>query len=116
MRQKFKTSAASITCSSGRCRSIRAIFRASAPAGAVLFSLAARSCLLATPLHRPRFRRDLADELFPGSFLARRPEQTGAPRDGAMQAPQELRTGLDPVQQPRKRCGVADRKIARIIA
>ena len=40
----------------------------------------------------------------------------GAPRDRALQALEERGVGLDPVQQPRQRLGITDRKVARVIA
>src|SRR6266571_4553985 len=51
--------------------------------------------------HSPVAGRKLADELFPRGLLALRSNQMGAARDRAMQAREELRAGLDPVQQPR---------------
>src|SRR5882757_5801534 len=62
------------------------------------------------------FRCNLADEFFPCGPFSLRSKQVGAARDRATQTREELRVGLDPVQQSRQRRGVADRKIARIVA
>src|SRR5262249_42637889 len=63
-----------------------------------------------------RFWHDLLNEAFPLGLFPRRPEQRGTARDRTFEPLEESGIRLDAGQQLRQRFGIADRKIARIIA
>src|SRR5438094_8228729 len=62
------------------------------------------------------FPQGFVDELFPVGFFARRPEQWRAARDGAREPFKKRRIAFDPIEELRQRLGIADWKIAGIIA